>query len=270
MPKKVYQQKRASVQPPIEQPHAFLFWVCVSTLVVVPLVFSTAVYRTYVLPKLAVLLVGATAILAMTVTSAVGRSPGNLAKAFKSRHVLLVSMYVTAMAVATVLGVAPLASLFGSSTVEMGLLTRLCFFVVFIGLIVAVGNSREPVIVLLWAMAGLDRLTARGRFQPPASSIRAMQQLEDLASPVAAFVRDRCTVGPNEPGVQKAMLYASYKAWCTVQGMAAPKANNVFARDLLSQILIQHLSLKVLQYCSCSALRRPAGKCQATYDLLVA
>jgi O-antigen ligase/tetratricopeptide (TPR) repeat protein len=153
MPKKVYQEKRASVQPPIEQPHAFLFWVCVSTLVVVPLVFSTAVYRTYVLPKLAVLLVGATAILAMTVTSTVGRSPGNLAKAFKSRHVLLVSMYVTAMAVATVLGVAPLASLFGSSTVEMGLLTRLCFFVVFIGLIAAVGNSREPVIVLLWAMA---------------------------------------------------------------------------------------------------------------------
>ena len=152
MSKKVNNQRRASVQPTIVQPHASLFWACVSTLAVVPLVFSTAVYRTYVLPKLALLLVGATAILVLSAISEVGRSPGHLARAFKSRHVLLVSMYVTAMALATIFGVAPLASLFGSSAVEMGLLTRLCFFVVFIGLIVAVGISKERLSVLLWAM----------------------------------------------------------------------------------------------------------------------
>jgi putative DNA primase/helicase len=47
-----------------------------------------------------------------------------------------------------------------------------------------------------WCLDGLDRLNARGYFEQPAVSRAAMQRLEDLASPVSAFVRDRCVVDP--------------------------------------------------------------------------
>jgi putative DNA primase/helicase len=92
--------------------------------------------------------------------------------------------------------------------------------------------QRELPAILLWALDGLDRLTARGRFQPPASSTAALKQLEDLASPVAAFIQERCMIGPNESGIQKGMLYQAYKTWCGSQGIVAPRTAVVFARDL--------------------------------------
>ena len=50
--------------------------------------------------------------------------------------------------------------------------------------------------ILNWALAGLTRLRERGRFVIPQSSLDALQQMEDLASPVAAFVRH-----PREPAL---------------------------------------------------------------------
>ena len=50
-----------------------------------------------------------------------------------------------------------------------------------------------------WALVGLDRLTARGFFLMPESGRDAVQQLEDLSSPVSAFIRDRCKVGARWP-----------------------------------------------------------------------
>ena len=50
--------------------------------------------------------------------------------------------------------------------------------------------------ILLWAIAGRDRLAARGYFVQPASAKQAVEELSDLASPVGAFVRERCMVGP--------------------------------------------------------------------------
>ena len=49
--------------------------------------------------------------------------------------------------------------------------------------------------ILSWALDGLDRLRDLGRFTTPPSSDEAVIALMDLASPVAAFVRDRCTRG---------------------------------------------------------------------------
>jgi putative DNA primase/helicase len=51
--------------------------------------------------------------------------------------------------------------------------------------------------ILNWALDGLERLAAQGRFTRPPGADEAMVALQDLASPVAAFVRDRCRRDPE-------------------------------------------------------------------------
>jgi putative DNA primase/helicase len=50
---------------------------------------------------------------------------------------------------------------------------------------------------LNWAITGWRRLNERGYLDMPGSSADAVLQLEDLASPVGAFVRDHCIVAPG-------------------------------------------------------------------------
>jgi putative DNA primase/helicase len=84
--------------------------------------------------------------------------------------------------------------------------------------------------ILNWALAGRRHLLERGHFSMPASSLEAVRQLEDLASPVAAFVRDRCVIGANRR-IEKDRLYRVYKAWCDDQGQK-PSSQIVFGRNL--------------------------------------
>lgn len=141
-----------------------LFYGCVSLLAIVPLAFTTAVYRAFTLPKFVVLLVGSTAILlTLSLIAAIKSFPSAFA-ALKSKLVALVALYIIAIAVATAFGVARLASFFGSYPNEMGLITRFCFFICFIGLIVAVGYSAKRFIVTAWAMAFVGLLVAAYAF----------------------------------------------------------------------------------------------------------
>jgi len=71
--------------------------------------------------------------------------------------------------------------------------------------------------ILNWSVIGLQRLRARGHFQPATSGREAVQQLEDLASPISAFVRDHCVVGPgNRVTVED--LFAEWRRWCQDNG----------------------------------------------------
>jgi putative DNA primase/helicase len=81
-----------------------------------------------------------------------------------------------------------------------------------------------------WALEGLDRLRTRGHFQQPRASVDAMRHLADLASPVSAFVRDECVVGP-EYEISKDDLWAAWKQWCEEEGMP-PSRKSVLIRDL--------------------------------------
>ena len=81
-----------------------------------------------------------------------------------------------------------------------------------------------------WALDGLDRLNKRGHFVSPESGSNAIRQLQDLSSPVAAFVRDACIMG-SAHRVEVDRLWAAWKAWCKNEGRAhGSKA--VFGRDL--------------------------------------
>jgi putative DNA primase/helicase len=81
-----------------------------------------------------------------------------------------------------------------------------------------------------WALEGLDRLRERGHFVQPTASTAALQQLRDLASPVSAFVRDRCKVGPDEQTL-KTDLWNCWKEWCDIEGARAG-TNAILIRNL--------------------------------------
>jgi putative DNA primase/helicase len=85
--------------------------------------------------------------------------------------------------------------------------------------------------ILNWGLDGLDRLKARGYFEQPPSARVALQRLEDLSSPVSAFVRDRCEVDAGRE-VRKDDLWTAWKTWCTDEGRSTPGTKSVFARDL--------------------------------------
>lgn len=85
--------------------------------------------------------------------------------------------------------------------------------------------------ILLWALAGLRRLQQRGRFVQPKAAADALQQLEDLASPIGAFLREKCIFEVNAQVPVKA-LYDAWRAWCQEHGRDQPGTEATFGRDL--------------------------------------
>jgi putative DNA primase/helicase len=85
--------------------------------------------------------------------------------------------------------------------------------------------------ILNWAIEGWRRLQQRGHFRQPTSSAEAIQELEDLGSPVGAFLRERCAVGQGLT-VGCALLFAHWRVWCEDQGRDHPGTAQSFGRDL--------------------------------------
>jgi putative DNA primase/helicase len=85
--------------------------------------------------------------------------------------------------------------------------------------------------ILNWALDGWHRLDQRGHFLQPKSGDDLVQELEDLASPVATFVRERCTVQSGAT-VACSALFDAWKAWCEPQGRDNPGTAATFGRDL--------------------------------------
>jgi putative DNA primase/helicase len=84
--------------------------------------------------------------------------------------------------------------------------------------------------ILNWALRGLVRLRERGHFKMPKASLVAIRQLEDLASPISAFVREWCVV-EHDASVRTRWLYEAWRCW-TEQNGQKPSAYHVFGRDL--------------------------------------
>ena len=95
--------------------------------------------------------------------------------------------------------------------------------------------------ILNWALEGLDRLTAQDRFTRPASTDEAIIALQDLASPVAAFVREQCVTGPSYE-VAIDTIYGRWKEWAEANGNRAG-STQTFGRNLRAVVP----SLRVVQ-----------------------
>ena len=85
--------------------------------------------------------------------------------------------------------------------------------------------------ILNWAMEGYRRLSARGHFVIPDTAADAMQELQDLGSPIGAFLRDECVI---EAGAEVACahLYGRWCEWCEEHGRNHPGTEQSFGRDL--------------------------------------
>lgn len=75
------------------------------------------------------------------------------------------------------------------------------------------GSPGELPGILLWAIEGWKRLQDRGRFVQPVSSAHLIEDLEDLASPVKAWARERCEQGPTRKAACK-KAFADFQRWC--------------------------------------------------------
>ncbi len=106
--------------------------------------------------------------------------------------------------------------------------------------------------ILNWALNGLARLYERKRFEMPESSLEQIQVMEDLSSPIKAFLRDRCIIGLNE-SVKVAGLFEVYKEWCEGENHR-PLANNSFGRSLRGLI-------PTISTLACTRFRRHRVRC---------
>jgi putative DNA primase/helicase len=88
---------------------------------------------------------------------------------------------------------------------------------------------------LNWSIEGWRRLRDRGHFIQPASVKDALRDMEDLSSPVAAFVRERCEVrGGLRVSIDN--LYQAWKQWCEADGRMTVSTKQTFGRDLLAAV----------------------------------
>jgi hypothetical protein len=138
-----------------------IFFFSLGLLILVPLAFTSAVYTKYSLPKFVVLVVGASALLLL-----MAQRPVRIFKRDGARSdstsllVRLVSFYFLAVSISTIFGVAALVSLFGSHFNHMGLITLICFFIVFVALIVGIGDSETRLRTVLSVIAATGGLIA--------------------------------------------------------------------------------------------------------------
>jgi len=95
--------------------------------------------------------------------------------------------------------------------------------------------------ILLWALQGWVRLHERGRFVQPASSDDVIRELEDLTSPVGAFVRERCVVGSSH-SVEAGGLLAAWKEYCVSVGRDRVGTAALFGRNLRAVVPGLHVS----------------------------
>jgi putative DNA primase/helicase len=85
--------------------------------------------------------------------------------------------------------------------------------------------------IMNWALAGLDRLRARGRLHQPASGCDLLEAMGELASPISLFIRD-CLVVEDDAWVSKAALFDRWGEWCREHGHGRAGSDSMFSKQL--------------------------------------
>jgi putative DNA primase/helicase len=89
--------------------------------------------------------------------------------------------------------------------------------------------------ILNWSLDGLERLVERGRFLEPKSSVEAVAILAATVSPIKAFLKELCTVGP-EHRVPTDLLFEAWCDWCKDSGRDHKGTKETFGRNLLAAV----------------------------------
>ena len=86
--------------------------------------------------------------------------------------------------------------------------------------------------ILNWSLDGLTRLALNDALTEPQSSADARIALQDMVSPMSAFVREQCDRGGQVP---IPALFAAWKAWCEENNHRAGSAQT-FGKDLRATV----------------------------------
>ena len=89
--------------------------------------------------------------------------------------------------------------------------------------------------ILNWGIGGWNRLKKRGRFQQPASAEEAMEELRDISSPIGAFVRQCCDIGPQY-SVNRDVAFRAWELWCEREHRNYPGTKESFGHALRSAL----------------------------------
>jgi putative DNA primase/helicase len=92
--------------------------------------------------------------------------------------------------------------------------------------------------IFMWALTGLDRLLERGHFEQAPASREALQRLDDLASPIGAFLRDQCVVSATARAAADD-VWNAWRSWCELENRY-PGSRALFGRDLHSAVPTIH------------------------------
>jgi putative DNA primase/helicase len=101
--------------------------------------------------------------------------------------------------------------------------------------------------VMVWALEGLQRLWANGKFSEPATAKDDHDRLEMVNSPVERFVEDWCDLGSTYK-VESKTLFTHYQNWWKRNiDDEAPKTARTFGPDLLAVLTgkVEHKQVKV-------------------------
>jgi putative DNA primase/helicase len=85
--------------------------------------------------------------------------------------------------------------------------------------------------ILLWSIAGWQRLRNRGHFIHPDSSLEMMGEFHDLASPISQFIRECCIVDVAAT-VSRSAIYDRYAEWARAAGKKHIDDEAGFGRNL--------------------------------------
>ena len=89
--------------------------------------------------------------------------------------------------------------------------------------------------ILNWALDGLARLAEQGRFTRPKSTDDALTTLQDLASPVGAFLREHCETGADhEIAIDE--LWVAWRRWAEENGHGKGGTRQLFGRNLRASV----------------------------------
>lgn len=88
--------------------------------------------------------------------------------------------------------------------------------------------------ILNWALAGLARLTANGRFTEPVSAAELAADVRRQQSPVQGFLDDTCARSAEAPPVPLDELFPVYRAWARQADIDRPMDRERFSGALVS------------------------------------
>jgi putative DNA primase/helicase len=90
--------------------------------------------------------------------------------------------------------------------------------------------SAEMPGILNWAIEGWERLRKRNCFVQPESAYTVIRELREMASPVDAFVADRCVADPDATTSRLTMFHA-YQLWCENQNVTCSLTDKTFGKE---------------------------------------